>query len=338
MATAVAHEAHVQPWRAEAMQAARAGRCADDPARRGGGVLLARRGAQQHGERAAAGGREREAARRHRIDAGAARLADHRGDGAAAQRLLHRPQHLALAHGGDGDEPLGREPRLVEAGPIGRAALGERHVLGEPEDVFLHLSPRAGRGDVTRVSAARVRGPLRDSEPGGEAPSPQPSPRARGEGVRLAFAGTLLLRPAASARNPWRRRSRPRALPRFRAVRRRRGHRRARHRSSGCRGSRHALRSRLRKTLRACGSPGAARPNHLDPVLEGKSVAGCGALIANPSRPMPAVMALFMICSIDSPTRFRRQERHSAATAKALWHASCYSSDASRDRMAGRPR
>ena len=56
-----------------------------------------------------------------------------------------------------------------------------------------YLSPRAGRGRPRE--ARRVRGPLRESERAGHAPSSRPSPRKRGEGARL------WLRAACSAPN-----------------------------------------------------------------------------------------------------------------------------------------
>ena len=48
------------------------------------------------------------------------------------------------------------------------------------ERISIHLSPPRGE----RSSEARVRARCRESGPGGEAPLIQPSPRARGEGVR----------------------------------------------------------------------------------------------------------------------------------------------------------
>src|SRR5262245_24332580 len=98
MTTAVAHEMRDQTRRADAVPsfviAAREQRgCCrvDDPARYGGGGRIVRRSAQDEAERAAGGGREREPSRRHLIDSARAYFADHHADGAAAQRLLHRP-------------------------------------------------------------------------------------------------------------------------------------------------------------------------------------------------------------------------------------------------------
>ena len=66
--------------------------------------------------------------------------------GAAAQRFLHRPQEVAASRGGNRQQPLGGETKRVEAGAVGRAAFGERHVLGEPDDVFRHSGTRRRRG------------------------------------------------------------------------------------------------------------------------------------------------------------------------------------------------
>ena len=65
---------------------------ADDPARRGGGSVRGLSATQQQGKRAAARRREREPSCRDEINGViAAHLGDHHADGAAAQRLLHRP-------------------------------------------------------------------------------------------------------------------------------------------------------------------------------------------------------------------------------------------------------
>ena len=60
-------------------------------------------------------------------------------------------------------------------------------------------------GEKSRSDATRMRGPLRDSErrssaPSGEAPSSQPSPRARGEGVRKRRAKRLIFFPLQAGR------------------------------------------------------------------------------------------------------------------------------------------
>ena len=47
-----------------------------------------------------------------------------------------------------------------------------------------HLAPLAGRGRIASQDAIRVRGTLREFGSRGDSPSPQPSPRKRGEGVR----------------------------------------------------------------------------------------------------------------------------------------------------------
>jgi hypothetical protein len=57
-----------------------------------------------------------------------------------------------------------------------------------------HLSPP--RGERSDCEAIRVRGRCRDSEPGGNAPSPRPSPCTRGEGgaaSQLQFPIPLML-------------------------------------------------------------------------------------------------------------------------------------------------
>ena len=111
-----------------------------------------RRGAQKQAECVAGGGREREPPRRHLIDAAWANFADHNADGAAAQRFLHRPQHIAPARGGDRDQPLGCDAGAVETGPIGRAILGEREILGDPE----HVSSRNDGRTTSLFSAGRA--------------------------------------------------------------------------------------------------------------------------------------------------------------------------------------
>ncbi len=115
----------------------------DDPAGRGGGRLIRRGRAQDEAGRVAGCGREREAACGHLVDARPAQLADHHADGAAAQRLLHRPQHVASARGGDHDQPFGREADLMQAGSIGQAVLCERQILGDPDRIL-------SRHDVAR--------------------------------------------------------------------------------------------------------------------------------------------------------------------------------------------
>ena len=128
-------------------------RRADDPARRSGGRPIVRRGAQDEAERVAGGGREREPSRRHLIDAAWTHFADHHADGAATQRFLHRPQRVALARGGNRDQPLGSNPDAVETGPIRRAIFGKREILGDPE----HVSSRGeDRNRSLVVALARV--------------------------------------------------------------------------------------------------------------------------------------------------------------------------------------
>src|SRR6266851_5249082 len=113
-------------------------RRADEEARRRRGGLVRRRAAQQQREGAAAAGREREPARCEKIDAGAdlaedgAGAAGTAGTAGAGQRLLHGPQHVAGFRCPNRDQPLGGKAEILEPRPIGRAVLGERHVLGDP--------------------------------------------------------------------------------------------------------------------------------------------------------------------------------------------------------------
>src|SRR5262245_45314429 len=153
MTTAVAYQMRDEARRADAVKSfvalCRKRRRTDDPARRSGGRRIIRRGTQDEAERVAGGGREREPARRHLVDIARAQLADRHADGAAAQRFLHRPQHVAGARGGDRDHMLGRDAGLVETGAVGRAVLGEREILGDPEQA----SSRHGGASVARRRA-----------------------------------------------------------------------------------------------------------------------------------------------------------------------------------------
>jgi len=133
-------------------------RRADDPARRGGGRPVVRRGAQDEAERVAGGGREREPPRRHLIDAAWTHFADHHANGAATQRFLHRPQRVALARGGNRDQPLGSNPDAVETGPIRRTIFGEREILGDPEHVSSRSEDRNRAFVVARARVAADRG------------------------------------------------------------------------------------------------------------------------------------------------------------------------------------
>jgi hypothetical protein len=78
-------------------------------------------------------GRERKPARGDKVEPSAADLADHHGDGTAAQRLLHRPQHVTGFRRRNRHEPLGTKPEIVETGAVGRAVLAEPHLLGDPD-------------------------------------------------------------------------------------------------------------------------------------------------------------------------------------------------------------
>jgi len=154
MTTAVAHEPREEPRRTDAGTALsiEGWRRADDPARGGGGRSIVWRGAQDEAERVAGGGREREPSRRHLIDVAWTHFADHHAEGAAAQRFFHGPQHVALARGGNRDQPLGSDPDAVETGPIRRAIFGEREILGDPE----HVSSRDDRNRPLVVARACV--------------------------------------------------------------------------------------------------------------------------------------------------------------------------------------
>jgi hypothetical protein len=139
MTTAVAYEMRDEARRADAgsfTSPCRDGwRRADDPACCGGGRRIVGSGAQDEAERVAGGGRKREAARSHLIDVASAQLADHHADGVATQRLLHRPQHVASVRGCDRDQVFGNDAGFVQTGSIGRAILGEREVLGDPDRI-----------------------------------------------------------------------------------------------------------------------------------------------------------------------------------------------------------
>ena len=109
-------------------------------------------------------------------------LADRHADGAAAQRLLHRPQHIAAARGGDRDQPFGSDAGLVETGSIGHAVLGEREILGDPEHASSPLdrviqSSRWRPGMQCPVSPAQ-RQCQREAGGGGESRS-RARPRSR---------------------------------------------------------------------------------------------------------------------------------------------------------------
>ncbi|MBI1202964.1 MAG: hypothetical protein GC182_10670 [Rhodopseudomonas sp.] len=54
----------------------------------------------------------------------------------AAQGFFHRPQQVAAMADGNGQQAFGIEREGVEAGAIRRAAFGQRHVLGDPDEVF----------------------------------------------------------------------------------------------------------------------------------------------------------------------------------------------------------
>jgi len=79
-------------------------------------------------------GSERKPARGDMIEpTGAANFPDHRADGAAVQRLLHRPQHVAGFRRGNRHQLLGRQSEIIETGAVKRAVLEEPHLLDDPE-------------------------------------------------------------------------------------------------------------------------------------------------------------------------------------------------------------
>ena len=198
MTTAVAHETREEPRRTDAVTALsiEGRRRADNPARGGGGRPIVRRGAQNEAERVAGGGREREPSGRHLIDVAWTHFADHHADGAAAQRFFHGPQHVALARGGNRDQPLGSNPDPVETGPMRRAIFGKREILGDPE----HVSSRSDRNRPLVVARARI---ARIADRGRRSPPRCPSRRERqreaagGGGFRLARGGDLVQRAGA---------------------------------------------------------------------------------------------------------------------------------------------
>jgi hypothetical protein len=70
---------------------------------------------------------------------------------------------------------------------------------------FTDITISSAAGERSACEAIRVRGRCRDSEPGGNAPSPRLSPRTRGEGAELFFPCRSVARRArahAYARNP----------------------------------------------------------------------------------------------------------------------------------------
>ena len=140
---------------------ARLRRCsADDPACRGGRGIARRSGAQQQRERAALrrGEREPPHAPPHRCCRRASRRSpDGRG---AAQRLLHRPEQVAPVRS-DHQQPFGRDAEGIEPGAVRRAAFGERHVLGDPDQAkrggstLRHRQREAGRCGKMRLASCR---------------------------------------------------------------------------------------------------------------------------------------------------------------------------------------
>ncbi len=158
---AVAHEIDADAGRSDAVAVKSRRSRADDPARRRGRRLRRWPRQKQQGKPTARGRGERKPARRYVVEA--ARLpyfADDRRKRAAVQRLLHRPQHVTHAGSRHGDEALRLKSDLIEAEPVGLAALPQPHVLGDPQ----HRTPgpagresnrEAGGGGHIRLACGR---------------------------------------------------------------------------------------------------------------------------------------------------------------------------------------
>lgn len=134
-------------------------RPADDPAGRGGGRTDFGLRTQEQSRPPFVRRGERKPAARHAIDGvGFAHLAQNRADGATAQPLLHRPQHVARVRGPYQHERLGRKSDRIEAGSVRRAALRLRHRLGDPQDrACRHAVRRSRTGIRSRGKAGRKR-------------------------------------------------------------------------------------------------------------------------------------------------------------------------------------
>ncbi len=93
------------------------------------------------------------------------------------------------ARGRDRDQPFGRQAGGVETGAIGHAVLGEREILGDPDDA---VSPEDRGPRTPTAAAARLsRGDRLDESPA--PPRRQPERKAGGGGgVRLARGGDLV--------------------------------------------------------------------------------------------------------------------------------------------------
>src|SRR6516165_1121981 len=117
-ATAIAHKTHCPARRPDSAASLRGGKrkrtCgADDPARCSGAVRIVWFRTQKKAERAAGCCGKRQPPHRHLIDAARGCLADHHAHGTAAQRLLHRPQHVARARGCDRNQLFGSDSGLL---------------------------------------------------------------------------------------------------------------------------------------------------------------------------------------------------------------------------------
>ncbi len=124
----------------------------NDPARAGRQRPLVRRCAQKQSHCPALRTGERQAAAGDIIDRlRRADFPDDRANGAAAQAFFHAPQHVVAPHGGDENEPVGRQAEFFQTGPIRASAFDAGHILGRPEDgPSLRRMPRQGADKAGR--------------------------------------------------------------------------------------------------------------------------------------------------------------------------------------------
>lgn len=121
----------------------RRGLMADQQAETG----IARACAFARGKREAAGGRK------VRFDAIASEFGHDAGERAAAQSLLHRPQHINGARHAQHEKPRRSKAKQIKTGTIGTAALVHGEIGGDPQ----HLAARSLRtcGQRQRKAARR---------------------------------------------------------------------------------------------------------------------------------------------------------------------------------------
>ena len=114
---------------------------------------------------------ERKPARRRQIGrrAVAGEFGDDAGERPAAQRLLHRPEHVDRARHPQHEEARGCKSEQVEAGTVGAAALPRREIGCDPE----HLAARAARQRGERDGKAAGRGQM-DRRRGSESRAARP--------------------------------------------------------------------------------------------------------------------------------------------------------------------